>query len=372
MGEHLDSIEFFPWSDNLKTGIPLVDEQHKRLVDLLNELTGQLVLNDPSEISRVFEELADYAKYHFESEELIWHTYFKGDPWLEEHQASHDSFMPTVRELEANPSNRQLQEMVEHIVKFLIRWLAFHIIGSDKRMAIAVHKMDSGFSLDEAKKLADKEMRGSTKTLIETILLMYEGLSSRTLELMRERIERRKAEQALLEANIKLEQLAVTDQLTGLHNRRDFEEIFERELQRAKRNRHTLTYIMFDIDHFKKLNDQYGHAYGDETLRRIGATLTGLSRRAGDFVFRLGGEEFGVLITEQSSQEGLAFAEKIRAGIEGLAIANEGSDVSDYVTVSVGVESLMPESKHTLVYYLTSADKKLYQAKSQGRNQVVS
>lgn len=371
MGKHPDSVDIFPWNDNLKTGIALVDEQHKRLIDLLNELTGHLVHDNPDEVARVFDELANYAEYHFETEESIWHAYFKNDPWVDEHQASHDSFMPVVQELEANPANRPMQEVVENIVRFLIRWLAFHIIGSDKRMAVAVHKMESGFPLKEAKQLADNEMHSSARTLIDTIMLMYEGLSSRTLELMRERNKRRKAEQALVEANIKLEELAVTDQLTGLHNRREFDEVFERELQRAKRNRHTLTYIMFDIDYFKKLNDHYGHAYGDETLRRIGATLAANTRRAGDFVFRIGGEEFGVLITGQSPQEGHAFAEKIRATIEALAIPNEGSDVSDFVTVSIGVESLVPDIEHTPDYYARRADEKLYQAKAQGRNQVV-
>ena len=379
MNNHLDHFEVFPWNKNFETGIATIDEQHKVLVSLLNELAGTLARDDQLEINRVFDELAEYANFHFETEEAIWVEYFGDDSWLSSHQLTHSSFLPKVVELKEQDTNKPLIEIIESIVKFLIRWLAFHIIDSDKRLAFVVHNMEKGLSFEEAKIASDKKMSGSIRVLIETVMAMYDGLSSRTLDLMRERHERRKIEEELheantqlREANIKLEELAITDQLTGLFNRRHFNNIFKQELKRANRENTYLSLIIMDIDFFKKLNDNYGHSKGDRVLVQLGQKLINLCQRPGDYAFRLGGEEFGVLAANLEPQGTVEFAEILRKGIEALGIPHEYSDAAKILTVSIGSITMMPDETDTIDDYMSIADARLYKAKKLGRNQVVS
>jgi diguanylate cyclase (GGDEF)-like protein len=153
---------------------------------------------------------------------------------------------------------------------------------------------------------------------------------------MRERNARKKAEEELKEANKKLQELSITDQLTGLYNRRYLDSAFETEVRRAFREKTAITYLLIDIDYFKNFNDNHGHVEGDETLRKVGNKLNEICRRPGDLAFRVGGEEFGVLISSQNVEEAYEFGEKIRASIEDLEISHGHSEVHQYVTVSVG------------------------------------
>lgn len=379
MNNHLDHFEVFPWNKNFETGIAIIDEQHKALVSLLNELAETLARDDQLEINRVFDELAEYANFHFETEETIWVEYFGDDSWLSSHQLNHSSFLPKVVELKEQDTSKPLIEIIESIVKFLIRWLAFHIIDNDKRMAIVVHSMKKGLSFEEEKVVSDKRMNGSIRVLIETVMTMYDGLSSRTLDLMRERHERKKVEEELhkanlqlREVNIRLEELAITDQLTGLFNRRHFNNIFKQELKRANRENTFLSLIILDVDFFKKLNDNYGHSKGDRVLVQVGQKLINLCQRPGDYAFRLGGEEFGVLAANLEPQGTVEFAEIVRKGIAALGIPHEHSDVAKILTVSIGSVTMMPDETDTIDDYMSIADARLYKAKELGRDQVVS
>jgi diguanylate cyclase (GGDEF)-like protein/hemerythrin-like metal-binding protein len=367
---NIDHFEVFPWNDNFNTGNAIIDEQHRQLVHLLNKLATTLVDDEFSIVNKAFDELADYANMHFDQEEGIWLQYFSDDSWFSSHQLSHASFLPRVIELKEQEAGKPLSDVVEQIIKFLIRWLAFHIIDNDKRMAIVVEAMESGASIEEAKILADKKMSGSMRVLIETVLTMYDGLSSRTLELLRERSARSKAEEQLKEANKKLEELSITDQLTGLHNRRYLDSVFENESRRAQRNKSLLTYYLIDIDYFKSFNDNFGHLAGDSALKQVADRLKEICRRPTDFAFRIGGEEFGILSINRAMDEAAMFGEIIRKSIEDLKFLHEYSEVSQYVTVSVGGVCKIPSPEGRLDEYVEIADKRLYRAKSSGRNRV--
>ncbi len=204
MDSNLDEYNVFPCDANFNTGITIIDAQHQVLVDLLNKLASCLINSDAVEINSTFNGLADYAEMHFKEEEGIWYEQFKDDSWFSSHQLSHASFLPEIVKIKEQASNESLPDIVEQIVKFLIRWLAFHIIDDDMRMAIAVKALESGVSLEEAKLIADKKMAGSMRILIRAILKMYDGLSARTLELMRERNARSRAEEKLVESNREL------------------------------------------------------------------------------------------------------------------------------------------------------------------------
>lgn len=176
----------------------------------------------------------------------------------------------------------------------------------------------------------------------------------------------------LEESNRKLEQLSISDELTGTANRRHFNATFDREWNSAARNNYPLSLIFLDIDFFKPYNDNYGHQAGDRCLKKIGDTLNHNVRRAYDLPARYGGEEFVVLLPHTEIQEALLLAETIRKQIEQLDIVHEYSDIADHVTVSLGVAGIVPEPRTLPSLLLKQADTALYQAKNQGRNQSVS
>ena len=136
---------------------------------------------------------------------------------------------------------------------------------------------------------------------------------------------------------------ANTDSLTGLANRRYFDEAFNKEVHRLKRSGTPLSLIMLDVDHFKKFNDSYGHLAGDDCLRRIGMTLRTYIGRATDIVARYGGEEFVVILADTDQNGAVTVAERIRKAVEALAIPHSGSDIAKTVTVSLGVVTVYPD-----------------------------
>ncbi|TAK59650.1 bacteriohemerythrin [Methylobacter sp.] len=209
------SVEVFPWNKNFEVGVPLIDEQHQKLVDLLNVLAGHLAYqSDMPTLNNVFNDLAEYAIYHFQAEERIWHTFFPEDAWETKHKDDHRRFLATVNRIMGSKTIRPLDQVIEEILTFLTQWLAFHILDTDMRMAKVVLAVQSGKPLNQAKKQADQEMSGAMKVLIETMLSMYDALSSRTMQLAKEVVEREKAEQASLDALDRLQKIA--SQVPGL------------------------------------------------------------------------------------------------------------------------------------------------------------
>ncbi|WP_166241799.1 sensor domain-containing diguanylate cyclase [Paenibacillus turpanensis] len=182
--------------------------------------------------------------------------------------------------------------------------------------------------------------------------------------------ERKQQEQKLQEANEMLKRLSHMDGLTGIPNRRYFDETMYREWKRSARNSAPLSVIMLDIDYFKDYNDYYGHQGGDACLKLVAETLTNHLERNTDFVSRFGGEEF-VIILPDTPRSGAAFvAERLRKAVEDLAIPHVRSNVSGVVTISVGAAGVVPNSFSEPQELIAQADKALYQAKQNGRNQV--
>ena len=168
----------------------------------------------------------------------------------------------------------------------------------------------------------------------------------------------------------KLEELSVTDKLTMLHNRRYFDTVLEREIKLAHRNEHYLTLAIADIDFFKKYNDHYGHPAGDEILATVARVLKKVLNRPNDYLFRLGGEEFGILFANTNHDRSIAFLEKIKDAVESLEIKHEYNDVSSYVTISIGARVLKGLDIPAPNLFYVQADQALYEAKK-NRNQVV-
>jgi diguanylate cyclase (GGDEF)-like protein len=168
-----------------------------------------------------------------------------------------------------------------------------------------------------------------------------------------------------------VEKLLVRDYLTGLYNRKFFMERFLEEIAWADRYCEPLSFIILDIDHFKKINDTYGHSCGDEVLRQLAQVLTGLLR-AHDVLARYGGEEFVVLLSNTTSDDAHAIGEKLRAGVEESDFHCDDNKTKLPVTISVGIATT--EEMHDISFeaLINRADEALYQAKDMGRNRVFS
>lgn len=190
--------------------------------------------------------------------------------------------------------------------------------------------------------------------------LHHEELELKVRERTRELLD---AYEQLREANLRLQELAVTDGLTGLANRRAFSERLSLELERARRFSRPLSLVLFDIDHFKRLNDRLGHLEGDAALCQIARVLS-RGRRSSDLVARYGGEEFALLMPETPHSDALRVAERLRASVE-------QADLPDGCTVSAGVATF-PEQSDDGRTLVSAADTALYDAKHQGRNRVCS
>jgi len=167
----------------------------------------------------------------------------------------------------------------------------------------------------------------------------------------------------LEKANLKLEKLSQTDALTGLYNRLMFDRTLKSEWERCKRHFIPLSLIMVDIDYFKLFNDNYGHLAGDDCIKKIAEVLSSTAKRISDSVARYGGEEFVIILPHTEKEDALKLAEHIRENVEGLKIPHEYSNVSHYVTISLGVVSLIPSAGMSTDQFILTADNALYEAK---------
>lgn len=169
----------------------------------------------------------------------------------------------------------------------------------------------------------------------------------------------------------KLEQLAIKDEITDIYNRRYFNRIIEKENRRLTREKTNLCLTIIDVDYFKLYNDTYGHPKGDEALVAIANILKIKASRASDYAFRLGGEEFGLVFTSNNIEESFQFLESIIKEVEALKIVHENSKCSEFVTISAGLIVVNSENLLDSKDMYRLADKALYEAKENGRNQVV-
>lgn len=170
--------------------------------------------------------------------------------------------------------------------------------------------------------------------------------------------------------NFKLENLSLSDGLTGISNRRNFDQYMKMSWRNAMRSDKPISLIMSDIDYFKAFNDNYGHLRGDECLIEVARTIASSVNRPMDLVARYGGEEFSIVLPETDKPTAIEIAENLRSSIEKLALKHEFSKAADYVTLSLGVTTIVSNSYCSIEEFVDSADKALYLSKSSGRNRV--
>ena len=183
-------------------------------------------------------------------------------------------------------------------------------------------------------------------------------------------IEQSQLYRQLAIANQKLQELATTDGLTGIANRRQFDRVLMLEWRRLAREELPLSLIMFDIDFFKPYNDFYGHLGGDDCLRQVARAIDSSAKRAGDLAARYGGEEFAVVLPNTSAEGANAVARKICDGIARLKLPHARSSIEPYVTLSCGIATAIPAPEESPDTLIRSADSALYQAKTAGKNRI--
>lgn len=181
----------------------------------------------------------------------------------------------------------------------------------------------------------------------------------------------RESQQNLAHANIELQKLAALDGLTGIANRRRFDESLAIEFSRGQREKKPLSLVMCDIDQFKVYNDTFGHLAGDLCLKKVAAVLTAHLKRPADLAVRYGGEEFAILLPETDLEGAMVVASACRAHLESLALDHPAS-AHCIVTMSLGVASVIPSRSTTPETLVERADRALYAGKSGGRNRVTS
>ena len=201
-------------------------------------------------------------------------------------------------------------------------------------------------------------------TILYTTFLVFRSVQ-------KEQTKLEEAAKKLKKLNKQLEDASYTDALTGLHNRRYFNLVYEREVKRAKREKRYISFMMIDIDYFKQYNDTYGHIAGDQTLKTVANVINGIFRRPSDFVFRLGGEEFGVLLSDTDELGSARLAKILCKRVRERGIEHKGSQVSEAVTVSIGVVSCIADESLDEEALIQKADAMLYAAKEGGRNRYV-
>lgn len=263
-----------------------------------------------------------------------------------------------------------VQAMVWTVILFPLFGLSMvvHMAKRIEKLAKAIHGMEEQAqgtlekskaapgSQDEIEELAKQffEMRAAIGKQIEQLGDFQSRLDDSNIK--------------LVEANKQLKELSIRDGLTGVFNRRYFDGRLEEEAQRASRYSRNFALEMIDIDHFKKLNDTYGHGCGDEVLKQV-AEIMKQNTRETDIVCRYGGEEFCIVLIELDEKRAYHHAERVREAVSSFIFSNGQTPLSEKVTVSVGL-AMFPQDARDHRQLVESADSALYAAKSGGRNQV--
>lgn len=258
--------------------------------------------------------------------------------------------------------NRLVTVHVVHIVRHL-GGLAPQTLGNHLKLQRSVRRQDE-LSLLESQV---NELQDNLQAHLERQHSDELAIAA-SRDYLAELVEARTAE--LKAANQSLEALSRHDSLTGLANRRYFDELKEVEFRRAMRHKTPLAVLMCDVDFFKRYNDTYGHMQGDECLKQVAEILRSVFGRSGELAARVGGEEFVVVLPNLDAEQACVAAERLRTGLAVSELPHGASTVSPFVTLSIGVAELDPQAMDNFDQLLQRADQALYRAKFLGRNRV--
>ena len=367
-------MESFHWNQNFVTGLATVDEQHHELVRLINQFGDLLADNvvEFEDIERLFGQLANYAVYHFREEERMMHAIGVDQRHLDHHLHEHQRFLAEVKIMEQGLSP-ETQNAAGKLLSFLTHWLAYHILGSDRDMAKQVKAIESGLDSTTAFDRMERARDSATEPLLVALNGLFRQVSARNMDLVQlnQSLEAKVGERtaALSEANQRLETMANTDVLTELPNRRRVLQVLADLWKESTETAGPISCIMVDADHFKEINDTYGHEAGDEVLRQVAKALQH-AVRTDDVVSRLGGDEFLVVCSNTDQAGGLILAELLRESVARLRVSTADGGCWNG-SISVGIAARTPDME-SCDDLLRAADAGVYAAKRAGKNRVSS
>ncbi|WP_354623111.1 GGDEF domain-containing protein [Psychromonas sp. MME2] len=366
-------MDSFNWGQYFETGLDEVDEQHHHLVNLINQFGRLLSENQVhiDDVDRLYHQLSDYAVYHFHKEEKLMAEIHVDPRHLSSHIDVHRGFLEEVSSIYSSISIDDLDQ-AKSFFKFLTHWLVYHILGKDQDMAKQIHAIKSGVTPLAAYDSLQQEKNRSMEPLMEALdgLLDLVSMRNKQLKKLNASLEEKVAlrTEELYKANQYLEEMSLTDVLTGLPNRRHAMRFLASCWNKSLANNSPLICIMIDADHFKEVNDSYGHDAGDLVLKELAKTLRD-TFRTDDLVCRLGGDEFLIICPNTDKESGMHIAELARKAIAKLCVVTGGKPW--HGSMSVGVACRTPD----MLQYedlIKVADKGVYAAKKAGKNCVRS
>lgn len=362
-------MESFKWGPQFKTGIAEIDEQHKKLVGLLNDFGKALSMEELSQkiLDQVVENTAEYAKVHFQTEESLMCRMGIDPRHHKNHVSNHNSFLVDILYI-AESIDPEDSKGYHRLHNFLTRWLIYHILGIDQNMARQISAIENGLSPTEAFEREEIQPSGPTETLLVALCDLFSLVSDRNKALveLNQTLEARVAArtQELTQANRELEVISITDHLTQLPNRRYAMQQLHLLWEEAMEYGHPLCCMMIDADNFKEVNDVYGHDAGDLVIKSLGWELQD-SIRSDDVVCRMGGDEFLAICPNTNLKGALHLAEQIRSKVSQLHVLVDNDLWHGSISVGVAVSDSTVKDLDTL---LKIADNGVYEAKKNGRN----
>lgn len=362
-------MESFLWNEHFLTGIEEVDEQHHNLVSMINQFSDHLAGEEIcfEEMKAILGKLDHYANYHFRAEEAMMKRVGIAYLHVKHHMVVHREFMADLRIMHESLSPNNFNASKD-LLNFLINWLAFHILGIDQNMARQVFAIKSGVTPEDAYQAEEKKSLSSTEPLVATLSNLFKQVSNKNkeLKLLNASLEAKVAERTkeLLIANMHLEEISLTDALTELPNRRKAMRCLSVLWEESIAQNTPLVCMMIDADHFKQVNDNYGHDAGDKVLIELAKMLKYLLRND-DIICRLGGDEFLVICPNTNFEGGYSVAEFMRQKVSELIVETGGEPWKG--SISIGVAARTPDLENYEALIKLS-DQGVYKSKQKGKN----
>ena len=368
---------YFQWDNELLTGVAIIDAQHQGLVEIINTAMQLCVGNEiiyPEELTNLLNKLNLYVDSHFKTELKLMEDY-KIDPLhVKTHLSAHEDFQHTLTHIFSDINALLDKTKLVEVVEFLIRWLAYHIMTIDKCLSKQIQLIQRGESTpEEAYKQILCVLESPSEPLIKAFksLFLLVSEKNKELEVMNAQLEglnealedkvKQRTEELFL-SNEKLRILSIHDELTGLYNRRYAVREIDRLIKLWERYQSGFSVLYIDVDKFKKVNDNFGHDYGDLVLKWISSFLETILRKV-DVVCRIGGDEFLVICSHCDATDVMNLADKLNA----VCKERISPELTAYwkPSLSIGVAEMNSAFK-TSDDILKHADMAMYEAKNNG------